>query len=82
MKQDHYWQKGETAPRHGVFSRIVGAALFVISAFIFMIASNATSAQVQGVLDILGVGLISLSLTLLITGWTVDHSNNEDDSRS
>ena len=82
MKQEQFWQSEQnTPPRRGIFARIVGGILVMVSIFIFLVAGSISSTNAQGILEILGIGLISLAFTLLITGFTVERTTGggEDD---
>ena len=52
-------------------SRLIGVVLMLASLLIFGIAGSVANSSGQGILGLLGIGVVALGLTLLITGATL-----------
>lgn len=84
MKQEKTWKPTtqrkkakELLAHQESVSRLVGVALMLVSLLIFGIAGSIANPSGQGILGLLGIAVIALGLTLLITGATFGTGDGE-----
>ena len=84
MKQQKIWKttlnkkKAEEMLAHQeLVSRLMGVGLMLGSLVIFGVAGSIANSSAQGILGLLGIGVVALGLTLLITGATADRADGD-----